>query len=323
MATRSSVARRALPCDPFQETEDIRPAPLLRRRRGKEVLKKEAASQDILVSEPLVAMPAPGEPVPSTAASVSGANAGDATAPSADPSFHGGAETPDLEGLPELLGLPADLALEVGGEISRADDHEPEGREEPALDVLIAGIDEDIRRSFDQLSEGAEARAGALATPTEQHVIFSLAGNLYTAPIGNVMEIGHPPNVTSVPNVPPWLSGVTNLRGDIVSVVDLRGFLGMPTAAVGNPTRMLVVRTADEDLVLGFIVDSVRGIRHLESERIGEPAAAVDDHVAHYARGTILQDGDFYIVMDMEILLHSSALRQFEAAWAPFKGGSP
>jgi purine-binding chemotaxis protein CheW len=264
-------------------------------------------------------MPAPGEPVLSTDASVSG---GDAIALSAGLSPSPEAETMDLEGLPQLLGLPADFAIEVGEEISRADDHELEGPEGPALDVLLAGIDDEIRRTFDQQSEGMDVRGGALAKPTEQHVVFSLAGNLYTVPIGNVMEIGHPPNTTPVPNVPPWLSGVTNLRGDIVSVVDLRAFLGIPTAAVGNPTRMLVVRTADEDLVLGFIVDSIRGIRRLESERIGAPAAAVDDHVAHYVRGTILQDGDFYVVMDMESLLHSGALRQFEAAWAPFKGGS-
>jgi chemotaxis signal transduction protein len=317
MATRSSASHRALPYDPFQEVEDVQPVSRLRRRRSKAVAAAEPGRRDLPVLEPPVTAPA----ALLAAASESEANVGDVIGPSGDRSLSE-EEALDLAGLPQLLGLPADFALDPGGEISSAIDDEPQGIEEPSLDVLIAGIDEEIRRAFDQASEGLPAPGGMVGKPTEQHVVFSLAGTLYTAPIRNVTEIGHPPKTTSVPNVPPWLSGVTNLRGDIVSVVDLRAFLGMPAAAAGNETRMLVVRTTDDDLVLGLIVDAVRGIRRLESEGIGEPAAAVADNVAHYVRGTIQQDGDFYVVMDLESLLNSTALRQFEAAWAPFKGGS-
>jgi chemotaxis signal transduction protein len=180
------------------------------------------------------------------------------------------------------------------------------------LDELIATIDGEVEEAF---------RSGAMAglTPEdpsseigeEQHVIFSLAGTEYAAHIDNVIEIGQPLDITPVPNVPDWVLGVANLRGDIISVVDMRAFLGMEQTSYGQDRRMMVTQASGEDLNSAFIVDRVSGIRYLAVDRIGEPTAPIEDNVAHYLRGVYEHDDRLLVVLDFDRLLLSPEMRQF------------
>jgi hypothetical protein len=95
------------------------------------------------------------------------------------------------------------------------------------LDQLLGGPEESALAdgpAFDLPAQAAEARASR--GREDQHVVFGLAGNTYAIPIDSVREIGRPPAMTSVPNVPDWVLGLVNVRGDIVSLVDLRDFPG-------------------------------------------------------------------------------------------------
>src|SRR4030095_6422769 len=83
----------------------------------------------------------------------------------------------------------------------------------------------------------------AVGNDEEQHVIFTLDGASYSLPIASVTEIGRPLAVTPLPNVPEWMVGVANLRGDIISVVDLRRFFGLGADEAPRGGRMLVVRS--------------------------------------------------------------------------------
>lgn len=181
------------------------------------------------------------------------------------------------------------------------------------LDDLVATIDEEIQEAF-----GSGAMAGlapeAPADPgaQEQHVIFSLAGTEYAVPMANVAEIERPLDVTPVPNVPDWVLGVANLRGDVVSMVDLRGFLGLEQVGYQPGSRMVVVQSNREDLTTAFIVDRVSGIRYLPVDRIGAPAAPIEDQVAPYLRGVYEHEEHLLVVLNLERLLLSEEMRQFE-----------
>lgn len=184
------------------------------------------------------------------------------------------------------------------------------------LDELIATIDKEVEETF---GPGAMADLTP-AKPTdqeggeEQYVIFGLAGSEYAVAAANVREIGEPPKITPVPNVPGWVLGVANLRGDILSLVDLRLFLGIEQADYDEDTRVMVVH-AQQDIVsvtTGLMVDRVSDFRYLSVDRIGAPTAAIEDRVAPYLRGVYEDDGHLLVVLNLDRLLLSSEMRQFE-----------
>lgn len=182
----------------------------------------------------------------------------------------------------------------------------------PLLDMLIATIDDDIDAAFGS-SEGTElAPSQELLIQDEQFVIFSLTETEYAVPIMNVIEIGYPLGVTPVPNVPDWVLGVSNLRGDLISVVDLRMFFGLERTTFTESARMLVGRTSQEDLTVGLIVDRAQGIRHLPVEQIEKPTAGIESQISPYLLGTYEHEGNLLVVLDLDSVLASTEIRQFE-----------
>src|SRR5205823_3689408 len=148
----------------------------------------------------------------------------------------------------------------------------------------------------------------------ERQVLFTLAGTDYAVPLANVLEIGRPLTITPTPNVPEWVLGVANLRGDIVSMVDLRAFFGLEPSAHDPSRRVLVVRARTEDLTAGLVVDRVKGMRYLPPERVGPPVALAEDRIGPYTRGILEHEGRLLVLLDLDRLLLSEEMRQFEFA---------
>jgi purine-binding chemotaxis protein CheW len=188
------------------------------------------------------------------------------------------------------------------------------------LSSLIANIDNELA-----LSEHA-AGAPALSQPLtnavndaagadgEQHVIFTLDGAAYSFPIASVTEIGRPLDVTPLPNVPEWMAGVANLRGDIISVVDLRRFFGLGDDEAPRGGRMLVLRSKSEDIQTALMVDAVRGIRIFNDGLVQQVTAPVETTVTPYMRGVYEHDKGLVVLLDPEKLMLSPEMQQFEAA---------
>jgi purine-binding chemotaxis protein CheW len=147
--------------------------------------------------------------------------------------------------------------------------------------------------------------------PGTRFIRFTVGATSYAVRGVVVTELDRVPRVTLVPQAPAWLRGVTNLRGEILSVVDLRVFLGLdPTpSAVG---RMLVLRLPGEDFSLGLLVDAVDGILMLEDHAIQPPASALEGPLAPFLTGMSVIGDELVAVLDLEGLLRSSDIRQFD-----------
>ena len=78
----------------------------------------------------------------------------------------------------------------------------------------------------------------------QQIVVFDLHREHYGVDIGAVESILKPQAITSVPCAPPYVVGVTNLRGKVLPVIDLRRRFGLPAAEVNADTRIVVVQMA-------------------------------------------------------------------------------
>lgn len=181
------------------------------------------------------------------------------------------------------------------------------------LEEVISAID-------DQLQSGLEEAASVSVEPArtqrlkvqQKYVIFSLADARYAVPLKNVIEIGHRPRTTALPHVPEWLVGVTNRRGEILSVVDLKAFLGITEMNSSLPGRMLVVRTTNDEMTVGLIVDQVNKILDLPADQVQTPTAPVEMKLAPYMLGVCEYRSEFLAVLDLEPILLSSEMRQFE-----------
>ena len=100
----------------------------------------------------------------------------------------------------------------------------------------------------------------------ETHIVgFRVGRETYGVPITSLHEIVRVPEITAVPDAPDYLEGVINLRGKIVSVVDLRKRFGQPSAGLDRRSRILVVEHRGR--LAGMIVDSASEVLKIPEER--------------------------------------------------------
>lgn len=119
--------------------------------------------------------------------------------------------------------------------------------------------------------------------------------------IDQIEEILIMPDVTRVPGSKSWLLGIANVRGNLVPIIDMCGFLVGKRATVTDRNRVLVV--GQEGGTVGLLVDEVHGQRHLVDEDLA-PDAAGDDHPTHpYVDRCYQRDGRQWNVFDMQRLV--------------------
>jgi purine-binding chemotaxis protein CheW len=145
----------------------------------------------------------------------------------------------------------------------------------------------------------------------DRYVLLSIASAHYAVLEAFVTELERIPKITPVPNVPAWVRGVTNLRGDILSVIDMRAFLGLEMTS-SHAARMLVVRLPGEEFLAGLLVDGVDRIVAVPRHAITPPESSLEGTLAVYLSGVCVIDERLVAVLDLDRLLRSSIIRQFE-----------
>ncbi|TVR90121.1 MAG: chemotaxis protein CheR [Spirochaetaceae bacterium] len=131
-------------------------------------------------------------------------------------------------------------------------------------------------------------------------VTFSLGGKDYGIDILKIKEIAKFAAFTYVPNAPPFVSGVYNLRGDIISIIDLRVMFNLPAQrkAEGSPEDGLILRL--DELMIGVVVDSIDKVVGIVSSRIQPPHPIFGDVNIKYISGVVEKDGRLYIILDVD-----------------------
>jgi purine-binding chemotaxis protein CheW len=166
-------------------------------------------------------------------------------------------------------------------------------------------------------SEGAQASIEADAEAEvledlEEFVAFSLGETRCVVPIRNVIEIGRIPDAVGVPNAPAWLHGLGNLRGQVLSLIDLRAFLGIGRVRPATG-RMLVLRADDDEVQAGLLVDHVHQIVSLSATRFHPVPETLPQHYARVAWG-VCEYGNFTMIgLEVDNLLGVEAMAAEEA----------
>lgn len=127
------------------------------------------------------------------------------------------------------------------------------------------------------------------------------------APREDVREVIPPPRTTRVPNGRTWLTGVANVRGELLAIVDLRQLLGMPHAEEPHAQRVLVFNS--DTVPAGFLVDEVVGYRQFapneQRREVVDDAPALKD----YLLGGFVRDGQPWYALSLHKVADSDTFK--------------
>lgn len=147
-----------------------------------------------------------------------------------------------------------------------------------------------------------------------KYLTFSLEDEEYGIGILKVKEIIGLMSITPVPQTPPYVKGVINLRGKVIPVIDLRLRFAMLEAEYSDRTCIIVVEmaAASGKIQVGIVVDAVSEVINIKGEEIEETPSFGSSLDTDYIMGMAKLDGGVKILLDIDRVLGGSELLALE-----------
>jgi purine-binding chemotaxis protein CheW len=219
-----------------------------------------------------------------------------------------------------LLSTTAEAAANVGLAAPAVPDARWQQSTEhaPARDGVPANPFETIPLFFQHASpweqETLLQRARNLTSSLEelsatQHIplaIVGLSGEYFGIELETVREFTDLQRITTVPCCPEYIVGDMNLRGDILTVVDVRKVLHMPITEVSSTAKVIVVPIGDT--LVGVLVDQVLEVNDLDPSAMRKVPIALESTHDAYMKGTVLYNGKMLVILNLPKILASGDL---------------
>jgi len=169
-----------------------------------------------------------------------------------------------------------------------------------------------------EISSASNAsESGVSARLAGKYLTFSLANEAYGIPVLKVREIITMLHITMVPQMPPYVKGVINLRGKVSPVIDLRTKLGLVEAQITDNTCIVVVQLAmpgGDVKHIGLIVDAVEEVTNVVEEDI-EPAPDFGGSISvEYILGMAKIKGVVKSLLDIDKVVSADEIRPVSEA---------
>jgi purine-binding chemotaxis protein CheW len=148
------------------------------------------------------------------------------------------------------------------------------------------------------------------STEASRFLIFSLCQEQYAVPLLKVKEVIALTETTPVPYSPNYFKGIMNLRGQVISVIDLRTKLKMPKGEASSETAIVILDLSP--LSLGIVVDSVESVLAVDASEI-QPPPEVGGASTAYIRGVTRKDKKLILLLDIERTLSVDDLKTMKA----------
>lgn len=180
----------------------------------------------------------------------------------------------------------------------------------------MAAVPHDPIALLQRMQRESMQNAPGLPQETETRVLWSGVGfrlgdmRLVTS-LDQVLEVLPCPAMTQVPNTRSWLKGVANVRGNLITIVDLPEYFGKPPVFLDEDVRLLIMNYPG--LNTGLLVNEVLGLRHFDVEQERQELSGLDDPVTAHLNGAFLHEGVLWGVFDMKSLAESPAFRRVAA----------
>lgn len=199
--------------------------------------------------------------------------------------------------------MSTDQASRDQQEATRTDWSEVRRRLDTAGKALAQGVEP----SSEEQRSVLKARARALARQpgsddAAQDFLevteFRLASETYAIESAFVREVYSLKEFTPLPGTPAYVLGIANVRGQILSVVDLKKFLNLPDKGLGELNKVIIIR--DGRMEFGILADAILGTYSIPLEAIQPPLPTVTGIGAEYLKGVT---GDRVIILDAQTIL--------------------
>ncbi len=151
--------------------------------------------------------------------------------------------------------------------------------------------------SFDVLESSTKAGE----QDNKQFVTMRIDGQLFGIAVLNVQDVLRPLKITKIPLAPQEILGSINLRGKIVTVIDMRNRLGIAPLDSGNKSMHIVVDQAGEQY--SFVVDSVGEVMNLPSDKFERNPANLSEKWQIVSLGVYRLKDELLIVLDIKNIL--------------------
>jgi len=182
-----------------------------------------------------------------------------------------------------------------------------------SLNKLIEKIDNETGDTFAPGKENEELslKLDGRHTPLQnQYILLSLEKNFFALPLTSALEIGRRPDITVLPNLPNWVLGISNVRGEIVSFINLKTFFGISSTGTKVGRRFLIVH--NQDMKVGIIVDRIMGI--LSQDQIDadlQKSPYREGGIANFILGVTVSGERLINILDIDKLLSSPRMTGF------------
>jgi purine-binding chemotaxis protein CheW len=152
-----------------------------------------------------------------------------------------------------------------------------------------------------QVADRIAMREGA------QYVTLALGDEVFAVDVVHVREILEMRTISGVPNAPPFMAGMIDVRGQGVPVINLRVKLGLPAVEATEQTRILVleIETAGQGLTLGLVADRVIEVTPLTERALEPPPEVGTRWRSDYIQAVGRSNGAFVIVFNLSKLFSS------------------
>ena len=138
-----------------------------------------------------------------------------------------------------------------------------------------------------------------------EYVTVMIGGQLFGLPISRVQDVFMPDRVTRVPLSAPEIAGVLNLRGRIVTAIDMRRRLGLPPRTDNKPSMAVGIEMKGESY--GLLIDTVGEVLKLSETTLEPNPVNLEERLALVSGGVHRLDGQLMVILDVDSVLNTSA----------------
>jgi len=146
--------------------------------------------------------------------------------------------------------------------------------------------------------------------PMLQWVTFRLEGETYGINVMQVQEVLRYTEIAPVPGAPPYVLGIINLRGNVVTVIDTRHRFGLVTSEVTEQTRIVIIEA--DSHVIGILVDAVAEVVYLRQSEIETAPNVGNDESAKFIQGVCNKNNELLILVELDKMLTDQEWSEIE-----------
>ncbi|MCL2743440.1 MAG: chemotaxis protein CheW [Planctomycetaceae bacterium] len=148
-------------------------------------------------------------------------------------------------------------------------------------------------------------------TLKDMYLSFRLGDEDYCIEIRHVTEIVGMQKITEVPDMPHYVKGVVNLRGQVIPVIDMRLRFNMEGRSYDERTCIVVITLREGQVQVGLVVDTVNEVRSIDAGNVSPPPKSGTGQCAQYIRGLGKVGVEVKIILDVNKLLFENELDSF------------